>query len=361
MYNYLGENMKKVVRKKYKLKKKFYLLILVLIIFIMFYFYYKDIDNRKLRSIGYSKNEIAYITTNKIDKKILKKKIYISNLKEIVENNNYNRENLDKYLKEYAVNKDINTIITMVNNDIKYEYSSKLSSLINNKYFILRNLDRYMNYDSSDINTVITMVNSNRDNEFYTNVKEANTDYGILMLVNKYYYLSKDYVYGKLVTLDSKYSNNSGMELNSECYEALKKLIDDAEKEGLHIRNNYAYRSYSYQDSVYNNYKKSRGVVYADSISARSGYSEHQTGLSLDVGVATKYANGKFQDSKEFVWMRDNSYKYGFILRYPEGKENITGYGYEPWHYRYVGVDAASYIYENDITFEEYYAYFVEK
>ena len=73
-----------------------------------------------------------------------------------------------------------------------------------------------------------------------------------------------------------------------------------------------------------------------------------------------EYVLGKFETSKEFPWMKENAHRYGFILRYPKEKQYITGYGYEPWHYRYVGVDVATYIYEHDITFEEYYAYFVE-
>jgi len=174
--------------------------------------------------------------------------------------------------------------------------------------------------------------------------------------------LPEDYVYGELVTIDNKYTNTVGSQLSSIAYEALKKLIDDAEEEGLHIRANYAYRSYEYQEGVYNSYKNSYSEKYADSISARPGYSEHQTGLAVDVGVAYNYSTGaKFAATNEFEWMKDNCYKYGFILRYPEGKEDITGYNYEAWHYRYVGVEAATYIYENDITLEEYWAYFVDK
>ena len=180
------------------------------------------------------------------------------------------------------------------------------------------------------------------------------------MIVNKYYYLEKNYYYGELVKMDSKYDNQNSNMLNSIAYEAFKKLVDQAEIEGYHIRNNSAYRSYDTQNSLYNNYKKNNGISYADKWSARPGFSEHQTGLALDVGVESKYSVGKFENSREFTWMKENSYKYGFILRYPKGKEYITGYSYEPWHYRYVGVDAATYIYENNITFEEYYAYFVE-
>ena len=161
--------------------------------------------------------------------------------------------------------------------------------------------------------------------------------------------------------MDKAYDNKNGSKLNKEAYAAFQKLVDAGEKEGYHIRNNSAYRSYNTQSGLYNNYKNSNGLTWADKWSARPGHSEHQTGLALDVGVKNEYSLGKFESSPEFTWMKNNAHLYGFILRYPKGKEYITGYGYEPWHYRYVGVDVATYIYENNITYEEYYAYFVLK
>ena len=99
--------------------------------------------------------------------------------------------------------------------------------------------------------------------------------------------------------------------------------------------------------------------VEADLKAARPGYSEHQTGLALD--ITTRLAEDEeFVNTEEFSWLKENAHKYGFILRYPEGKENITGYSYEPWHYRYVGIDVATKIYNENITFDEYYAYYIE-
>ena len=89
--------------------------------------------------------------------------------------------------------------------------------------------------------------------------------------------------------------------------------------------------------------------------SAKPGHSEHQTGLAVDIMGSNNDYN-LFAESKEFEWMKNNAYKYGFILRYPEHKENITGFKYEPWHYRYVGKDVAKYIYENKLSLEEYFS-----
>ena len=338
---------------------------LVLTLLILFGLLFLDCckiaDFYSLKNIGYSDGEIAFIKENNISIKTIKNNKYIDKLESIVNNNDYKIENLDKYLSLYDTNRDVNIIIYMANNHINYDYSEKLVSLINSKYFIFKNLDRYMSYESNSIDDIIRMVNCNRDYDFYTNTNKADVSKKILMLVNKYYYLDNDYLDGNLVELDSDYSNNTGVKLNEEAALSFKELVNDALTLDLHIKANYGYRSYLYQDGVYNSYKDIGGVSYADSISARSGYSEHQTGLALDVGVDSKYESGKFQYSNEYTWMKDNSYKYGFILRYPEGKENITGYNFESWHYRYVGKEAAGIIHENDLTFEEYYAYYVAK
>ena len=129
-------------------------------------------------------------------------------------------------------------------------------------------------------------------------------------------------------------------------------MVDAAKDDNIKLKSVSAYRSYSVQKSLYKSYVKRDGVKKADTYSARAGSSEHQTGLAVDINTASSRAN--FQNTKEYKWLINNSYKYGFIERYPKGKTNITGYKYEPWHYRYVGVEAASIIHEKGITFEEY-------
>lgn len=189
-------------------------------------------------------------------------------------------------------------------------------------------------------------------NHFYKNIKDIKNPNDLDVLVNKNNRLSKDYIPSDLVLMDLAYSKENKY-LRSPAYEAFKKLSDDAYKLGFQITIASAYRDYYYQDNLYNYYVKEKGKEYADKCSARPGHSEHQTGLAIDVMGSNNDYN-LFADSKEFDWMINNSYKYGFILRYPKGKENITGFKYEPWHYRYVGKDIAKYIYENNITLEEY-------
>ena len=189
-------------------------------------------------------------------------------------------------------------------------------------------------------------------NHFYKNIKDIKNPNDLDVLVNKNNRLSKDYIPNDLVLMDLAYSKENKY-LRSPAYEAFKKLSDDAYKLGFQITIASAYRDYYYQDNLYNYYVKEKGKEDADKCSARPGHSEHQTGLAIDVMGSNNDYN-LFADTKEFNWMINNSYKYGFILRYPKGKENITGFKYEPWHYRYVGKDIAKYIYENNITLEEY-------
>ena len=138
---------------------------------------------------------------------------------------------------------------------------------------------------------------------------------------------------------------------NAEAGAKIRQLIADMQRQGYAISSSYSgYRSYSYQSSLYNNYVNSYGQAQADRFSARPGYSEHQTGLAFDL----KHKNGTLvETTPEVNWIAAHAHEYGFIVRYPSGKESVTGYMPEPWHLRYVG-DQASAIYASGLTLEEY-------
>ena len=172
------------------------------------------------------------------------------------------------------------------------------------------------------------------------------------LLVNKNNEINKNYIPNDLEEINIKYANKNKF-LRKEAKEHFEKLAHDANLLGYKIIAVSAYRDYDYQDKLYNNYVSTYGLEYADMCSAKAGYSEHQTGLAIDVMGSNNDYN-KFSESKEFEWMKNNAHLYGFILRYPKGKENITGYKYEPWHYRYVGIDNAYKIFNNNLTLEEY-------
>ena len=193
---------------------------------------------------------------------------------------------------------------------------------------------------------------------FYKKVKDIKNPDSLMVLVNKLNRLQSNYVPHDLEQISLNYATNNKF-LRKEAKENFEKLSSDAKKIGYSIIAVTAYRDYDYQENLFNNYVKEKGENYALKCSAKAGHSEHQTGLSVDV-MGSNNDYDQFEKSKEFDWMKNNSYKYGFILRYPKGKEYITGFKYEPWHYRYVGKDIASIIYTEGITLEEYYKKYIK-
>lgn len=162
-------------------------------------------------------------------------------------------------------------------------------------------------------------------------------------------YIDGYLIVNKTYTLPSSYGNG----LTNVTIEAFNKMQAAAKVDGLNIYISSGFRSYSYQKTLYNNYVNRDGVTVADTYSARAGHSEHQSGLAFDVNTI----NDSFANTEEGKWLNDNCYKYGFILRYPNGKSDETGYQYEPWHFRYVGVELAEKLYNNGnwITVEDYF------
>lgn len=224
-------------------------------------------------------------------------------------------------------------------------------------YYKSNNIKRYQDYhklnSNLSVSDVVTRVNLNLDLPYYTNTKEAKYLNTFYTLVNKYNYLRDDFVPNNLVEMTTPYSKE-GIYLVEEARDNFYKLVDKAKEEGLTIRAISAYRGYTYQKRLYDKYVEADGVNKADTYSARPGFSDHQTGLAIDVdNTISSFEN--FINTKEYQWMLDNSYKYGFILRYPSGKESITTYQFESWHYRYVGLKLAKKIKASNLTFDEYF------
>lgn len=148
------------------------------------------------------------------------------------------------------------------------------------------------------------------------------------------------------------------MKLRAAAANALTDLVGAAEEQGAHLLISTAYRSYSYQTTLYDHYVSTEGQTSADTFSARPGYSEHQTGLALDFRAVSGKCPLKqcFASTPEGKWLAANAYKYGFILRYPKDKDTITGYHYEPWHFRYVGISLSTEMHEQGVaTLEEFF------
>lgn len=150
-----------------------------------------------------------------------------------------------------------------------------------------------------------------------------------------------------------KLPSNYGSGLTKETQQAFNDMKAEATSLGLNLYLSSGYRSYYTQEKIYNNYVAIDGKQKADTYSARAGHSEHQTGLAFDLNTI----DDSFTNTNEGIWIKDNCYRFGLILRYPKGKENITGYMHESWHLRYVGIELATKLYNNGnwITLEEYF------
>lgn len=245
-------------------------------------------------------------------------------------------------------------------NNTKLKQLKNIDKKLN--YFDYNKIDRYLAYQKDNknlkIEKVITDVNIGIDNPYYTNTKETKYLNESYILVNKYNYLTKNYIPNNLEEINTQYAR-SGMQLVNYAKEAFELLAKEAKKEGLSIIAMSSYRSYKYQENLYNRYVQSDGKEDADTYSGRPGFSEHQTGLAVDVYNGKEdYTN--FEKTEEFKWMQQNAHKYGFILRFPKDKTNETGYQYESWHYRYVGNEIATYIHKNKLCYEEYYVQKIE-
>lgn len=189
-------------------------------------------------------------------------------------------------------------------------------------------------------------------------------DLDIEILINRENMLSKNYIPNNLVILDNNENNfhnyidpNLKPMVRADILTDLLNLLEEAQNNGYYIIVDSGYRPYSYQKNILNKKIKEVGEKKAYQIVAIPGSSEHQTGLCVDIAYLYNqtYNDNVTENDNEVKWLIENCYKHGFILRYPKGKEEITGYIFEPWHYRYVGKKLARILHDNNETLEEYY------
>ena len=190
--------------------------------------------------------------------------------------------------------------------------------------------------------------NTTNDNNQTKTIGKSSKGY-IIEQKDGIYYINGILVANKSYSLPSTYNPGGLLNVFTTNY---NKMQNDAANEGINLKIISGFRSYGTQQTLYNNYVARDGKAEADRYSARAGHSEHQSGLAADINSLEQ----SWKNTKEGKWLNDNCYKYGFIIRYPEGKEDITGYMFEPWHIRYVGIDVAKSIYNNGnwLTLEEY-------
>ena len=181
---------------------------------------------------------------------------------------------------------------------------------------------------------------------------------GLLILVNKQHSIDQDYQPDDLREIKYVASGRdpSTRYMREEAADAFEKMVDKAAEDGFELKMTTAYRSYGFQKLLFDSYVKKEGEEAANKYSAKPGQSEHQTGLAVDVSSPSVdyQLSDDYGETKEGKWLARHAHEFGFIIRFPKGKEDITGYQYEPWHIRYVGLTAAEEIYEQKLTLEEY-------
>ena len=374
-------------RKRKKNNKKKVLILIIIIILILSLVYILLPKN-----YGYKKETIEVFKENNLYEQIKDKKIYSKTLEEAINQNSFNKEYFLEYLdikyiddKDFISNinkllnlgygsKDINAIYNKipdsVNIIIDSKYNKDIINIMNLSYFKIDNLKRYLDYDIMEVKSiydisnikkdfnyedVVTYVNANLDKEYYSsdNLISNEDASKIDVLVNKYHKLDENYEPSDLTIIDSKYASGT-QKLRKEAQIKFEEMASDMAKENLKIYAGSTYRSYTYQKGLYDRYVKKDGFAAAETYSARSGYSEHQLGLAVDI------VNDKWdylsENDKEYDYLVKNSYKYGFILRYPRGSEYITGYMFEDWHFRYLGIELATKVFNSGLTYDEYIA-----
>lgn len=374
-------------RKRKKNNKKMILILIIVIILILSLVYILMPKN-----YGYNKKAIEVFKENDLYEQIKDKKIYSKTLEEAINQNSFNKEYFLEYLdikyiddKDFISNinkllnlgyssKDINAIYEKIPNSVSIistsKYNKDIINIMNLSYFKIDNLKRYLDYDITEVKSiydisnikkdfnyedVVTYVNANLDKEYYSsdNLISNEDASKIDVLVNKYHKLDENYEPSDLTIIDSKYASGT-QKLRKEAQIKFEEMANDIAKENLKIYAGSTYRSYTYQKGLYDRYVKKDGFAAAETYSARSGYSEHQLGLAVDI------VNDKWdylsENDKEYDYLVKNSYKYGFILRYPRGSEYITGYMFEDWHFRYLGIELATKVFNSGLTYDEYIA-----
>lgn len=353
------------------------ILVIFLTIFIMRKINHKD-EPPKINMTKYSEKAIKVMKEENLYEK-LKNKEYSKTIEVVLEDKLFNEKYLNEYhkinyhninnfsetinsfLTKHYTGEEINYILKNLNEYINILLNMDHINILEYKdisNFNINKLERYINYQKEntkyDTKTVVTYVNIGLDLKGYSSYNTYTTDEAennLSILVNKYHKLPDNYEPSDLTELSYKNGNYKYL-LRKEAAEAFEKLTSAALLDNVIFYPFSAYRSFETQNILYSRYKNRDGEEKADTYSARPGFSEHQLGLAVDVRSNTL---GDNLTNEHYKWMLENSYKYGFIVRYPKGKQHVTQFMEEPWHIRYIGVDLATKVHDSGLTYDEYY------
>ncbi len=377
------KNLKKTWKLKPSVLKKLKVAGIVIAVFLVVFSYINS-EKNSLKKLGYSNQAISSIVQkwqigavkeigeNKTVNAAFESKDYVQDNLQVYKKVTYQKQkdlikNINKLIKKGYKANEISMILAHGNNEDVSAFAKRKKVKYLEQYFSipyakLKNYDRYVAYydkEREDAETTVLHVNMDFDQEEYTNPIKIDT-FSEDVLVNKHRMLTEKFVPKQLKEVPSEYLKNKNDEImvHQSVLSAFKRMMQEALKDGKHILINSGYRSYQDQLDTMELYREAYGQNYVDNYVAKAGFSEHQTGMSIDVASQDVSI---FVESEEYGWMMDHAYEYGFILRYPKSKEEITGYKCEAWHYRYVGIKAAKYIHDHNITYDEYYMMFLEK
>ena len=285
----------------------------------------------------------------------------------LVRTNNYKNSYEYKLLEKGYSEEEVNILLTKyedrIDNILSLEYNEHIIPFMEEKYFIYSKMNEYLQYKEKnkkkEYNKIVQLVNVEMHIDWLDNQKETDTSKNELMLVNRIYGLSEDFVPSDLVDVPTQFAY-SGKKLSESVLNKVIELINAGKEAGYTFVISDGYRSYAEQKDIYDAYSDYYGISETDTFVARPGHSEYQTGMTFDLKPYNKVIDD-VSTNEEYLWLKDNAHKFGFIFRFNKEHEVLTGFPSASWRLRYVGEDAATIIYNEGICFEEYYAYFVEE
>lgn len=357
---------RKVVKRRLKKEAVYALIALALFIYICFCIPGMFSKN-KLKKLGYDNEAVTMIKEYKLTDTLLDNKWYSEQLNDAIKKEDFRLDLLELYLVCDELNEDDFLLYDkLAKNYTKEDLISLFKELSFYEITPLLVFDKVESIDAyiQDVtnhrtqNSEDCFILSGSYIDYYKTTEAVEDSSAINLLVNKHYSLNEDYVPLDLQEMSVQYASK-GIQMSEVAYESFKEMCNAMRAEGLVMYASSTYRSYSYQNDLYEAYVKKDGQEAADAYAAKAGHSEHQTGLAADLATSNGGLS-KFGETEEYQWLLQNAHKYGWILRYPAGKESITGYSSEPWHWRYVGSIATD-VYQSKLTYDEYYMLYIQQ
>lgn len=332
----------------------------------------RGITDSKLKNLGYTNTQIDAIRSQKLTSTILDNQYYSEYLAQSIEDGTLNTD----YIAYYTVVSSsdgldaVDFLLIGRLRDKGYEEDQILNLFENLQFWEITPLlvFDYQYDETAYISDCQEHESENSTSYFvlsgtyytpYENTRLVEDSTNVNMLVNKTWYLDSSYIPANLTELDTRYASE-GRSLAGVAAEALYAWSSAGAEVGVTFYAASAYRSYDDQSSIYNSYLSAYGQEETDAMSARPGFSEHQTGYTVDVAATNEDDTPEYKDTNAYQWTSTNSQDYGWILRYPEGKETITGYEFESWHYRYLGIPLAQAVYASEMTYDEFYMLYLK-